>query len=1020
MTPSPKVLLLGCTAFLIGCVQDTVTESDSVTFSVSEGTGFSASLSPNGRMLAMDLQGQLWLLPAAGGVAEAVTNPLDEARYPDWSPDGRRIAFQAYTESNFHIWSISADGSDLRQHTSGGFDDREPSWSPAGDHILFASDRNGNFDLYRIDLSSGTEEQLTTSPAEDYFPVWSPDGSRIAFVRNDAGSFSLMAMPAAGGEASAIATTRNPILHISWHPSGDHLTFFTYTRSNTFGSRTRHSLVTVANGEITPLTDAGEDVFPGRVQWKSEDEYLYTADGGIRVRSTSDTHIDEVEFSASFTVALPKEYERKDHQFHDREDRDVLGILRPEVTPDGSQIAFTALGDIWLHDVDESGPPVQVTNDAHLDVDPTFSRDGRYLAYLSDKRGTGTMDLYILDRLSGETRRVTETEDDLRMPSWSPNSKSIAVLMRDSRDWHAANLHIVDVDSGELSPVYDGSFLPSEPSWSPDGRRIVMAALSPSSRRFRKGENQFLSIDVETGTARFLTNVGGHSISTRSNHGPVWSPDGTKIVYVFDGQLWYLPVTGDGSVSDVPVRLTEGPGEFPSWTADSQSIVYLAVDEIRRINLETGQDVRIHMDMRWRRAIPQGTTIVRAGRLFDGVSPEYLEDVDIVLEGNRIVEISPHEDGRNSDRYFDASGYTVIPGLFQMHIHHFVTDGEKDGRNWLAYGITSIREPGADPYEALERRESWDSGSRIGPRSFYSPILEGRRLYYWMNVAIASSSHLERELEKLLKLDADFIKTYERLSHRYQKQITEFAHRHGLAVASHEIYPAAQYGVDVVEHLATNDKLDHSDRMSFNRQIYSDVVEIMKHSGMAIVPTSAGRSPGAGYIHQMSQMSQVFETPQFRSMPRRFRESARQLYDWQRNYLSESVAFVPNELASIRRLVDRGVKLSTGTDGGTDSHGYTLILEIKHIADAGLGNFAALKAATIEAAHILGVDPYLGSIEPGKLADFVILDGDPLAEIGDLLNVASVVRDGNYYTLEELLVGPPVPSPNASVENSSP
>src|SRR5213083_910098 len=101
-----------------------------VRLTLHEGTSMAAALSPDGRTIAIDLVGTLWTMPAAGGTAKPITDISMDARQPSWSPDGSRLAFQAYRSSTWQIWTIKADGSELRPVTSGPYDDREPVWSP--------------------------------------------------------------------------------------------------------------------------------------------------------------------------------------------------------------------------------------------------------------------------------------------------------------------------------------------------------------------------------------------------------------------------------------------------------------------------------------------------------------------------------------------------------------------------------------------------------------------------------------------------------------------------------------------------------------------------------------------------------------------------------------------------------------------------------------------------------------------------------------------------------------------------
>src|SRR3954469_1314012 len=114
-----------------------------VHLTLHEGTSMSAAMSPDHRTIAIDLLGTLWTLPASGGVAKPITDIFLDVRQPSWSPDGRRLAFQAFRNSTCEIGRVDADGSGLKPVTSSAFDDREPVWSPDGRSIAFSSDRSG-------------------------------------------------------------------------------------------------------------------------------------------------------------------------------------------------------------------------------------------------------------------------------------------------------------------------------------------------------------------------------------------------------------------------------------------------------------------------------------------------------------------------------------------------------------------------------------------------------------------------------------------------------------------------------------------------------------------------------------------------------------------------------------------------------------------------------------------------------------------------------------------------------------
>lgn len=138
-----------------------------------QGTNVMVAASPGGQELALDLVVSIWVLPTGGGPARRLTDDLQDATRPAWSPDGRTIAFQSYRDGNFHLWTVRPDGSGLAQHTSGPHDHREPRWLPDGSGLVFSSDRAGagTYDLYLLDLATGGIRAVTEGPGEDGEPT---------------------------------------------------------------------------------------------------------------------------------------------------------------------------------------------------------------------------------------------------------------------------------------------------------------------------------------------------------------------------------------------------------------------------------------------------------------------------------------------------------------------------------------------------------------------------------------------------------------------------------------------------------------------------------------------------------------------------------------------------------------------------------------------------------------------------------------------------------------------------------
>src|ERR1700736_3347879 len=139
---------------------------------VVEGTNIAAAVSPDGKTIAFDLYGILWLVGVRGGIASRLTDDFADIAQPDWSPDGNTLAVQSYRDGNFHLWSIAADGSGAKQLTFGSYDCREPRFSTDGRRIAFSSDRSGRYAVHVLDIASGEITQIAESVAQESRSAW--------------------------------------------------------------------------------------------------------------------------------------------------------------------------------------------------------------------------------------------------------------------------------------------------------------------------------------------------------------------------------------------------------------------------------------------------------------------------------------------------------------------------------------------------------------------------------------------------------------------------------------------------------------------------------------------------------------------------------------------------------------------------------------------------------------------------------------------------------------------------------
>lgn len=404
---------------------------------------------------------------------------------------------------------------------------------------------------------------------------------------------------------------------------------------------------------------------------------------------------------------------------------------------------------------------------------------------------------------------------------------------------------------------------------------------------------------------------------------------------------------------------------------------------------------------------PEGTIVLRGGRLFDGTGTA-ARAATLVLERNKVKAIldPASEDWPADATVIDVPGHTVLPGLIDLHTHldytepdvpiehavnptHATLRGVERLRYFIESGITSVRDTGSK-YDIPFRLKEWVAANRIpGPRVFAAGQLitatgghgaeglnEHSQIYGEIREASGPDDWREAVREQF-KNGADFIKLSSHFSKAEIQAAVEEAHALGIRVTvdaeTFYIGWAVEAGVDCVEHPLprTQEAID----MMAARDVYS-------------VPTLTTYS----YIFDQSGGYHG-------STSRRF------------SFSKEA------NLDILRRMREAGIKQGIGTDLVFDSFRHlpsSYITEMEWFVKAGYSKTEALVAATQTGAEILDMDDKLGTLEPGKLADVLVVEGDPEENLRDLENVHIVVRDGHIVVRDGRLYIPrhiPVPEP---------
>jgi imidazolonepropionase-like amidohydrolase len=738
---------------------------------------------------------------------------------------------------------------------------------------------------------------------------------------------------------------------------------------------------------------------------------LFTGNGKVRVVSLGSGASEEIPFEAQITLNRPA-YERKHLDLESKGKRPVKGIVSPALSPDGKRVVFEALNQLWLMDI--GGKPVALTHDKFYKEDPTWSPDGKRIAYSSDK--AGTPDLYILDVATKAEERVTTFDDSAEVSgAWSPDGKMLAY-----QDEHGAT-YTIDIATGAHKRVAAALFAPSKPSWSADGKSLSIGALKAYTARFREGTSQILTVKLETGAQVFTEPAPFKSLSTRGEDGPLYSPDGKSVAFVMDSVLWIRPVDRNGIPSGPARQINREVTDAPTWSGDSKQLLYLSNGKLRLISAD-GTNVRtIPLELSWMHEAAPARTIIHAGRLWDGRGAAERTDVDIIVVDGKIQSIEAHRE-RTADaqtKLVDAGNLTVMPGLWESHTHEWISGkfyGDRLGRLWLAYGVTTLQSEGDPVYRAVETREAFASGERVGPRYLASgEAIDGERVYYNFMRPTMSEGQLALELSRAQALEYDLLKTYVRLPHALQREVMTFAHeKMGVVTASHYMLPGMAWGMDGMTHVSATARLGFAYTRSSGGVSYQDMRSLFEASGMFDISTAFGSGPLYAEDPGMAEDTRllVLNTPWDEAVLR----AKVALAQGKKPVVPEGAHMPPRmgntaetldglrkEMETVGDIVRHGGNMLAGTDSPLDSVATALHLGLRAQVKYGLEPWQALQTATLLPARAFGVEKELGTLEPGKLADLVMVAGDPLKDIKDAAKVQLVMKNGRLYPVAELM-----------------
>jgi imidazolonepropionase-like amidohydrolase/Tol biopolymer transport system component len=1027
----------------------------SVSMTLTEGTWMSVSVHQD--LLVFDLLGDIWSMPLSGGTATRITSDAAWDTQPRVSPDGTQIVYVSDRDGNEQIHLMNVDGSDDRLVTDEG-EARitDPVWDPAGDWLVarrrtvdtrsigvtelwqYHLDGGKGFAMTSLDSHPHAGEAVVT--ADGHYVYFSTRHSRFQYDHDPVGGlWSIARLDRRTGDIRTVATGPGSAIRPELSADETQLAFVTRDREKTL-----LEVMDLDTGRRRVLADwlnhdqmegfALHGVYPD-IAWLPDSSFVLWAEGKLW-RLRPDGTRNEIPFEATGAWDF-REVRRARIEIPDEV---VAKVIRWPVSTADGRIAMSALGALWLREVDGTVRRLSEGNG----YSPAWTPDGRELAWtswsdcpdavaatvaLNDESEPCGGALHV-SRLPRKTETLPIT-GELVNPAWDEDGQRLVVLRGrngggatepgPAQWWEVVLLERQRRRPWAVTPIGTiggGGFrapnlrLHAERVWWSEGRATAPRA---------PGETVLKSMKLDgTDTRTHLVFPGAAEV--------VISPDFTRVAYKQGHAAHVAALPAQWSAAEVSLdalphrTVAKEVGDWLGWEPDSRTMTWMVanvrhaldvsdlaepeVDEEEAEDTEAGdaevvenEGETLTLDIRMPRAQPDSGFALTHVTVLTMNGDEVLEDATIVVESDRITSVKVGGAPPAGMRVIDGTEKTVIPGLIDVHYHGHYAHGdvypEQDWRyeTQLDFGVTTVHDPSADTDDVFTMAEMVEAGLMAGPRVYSTGFV----LYGALSNDGAKTPDREAAMghvRRLQAVGAHTVKVYQQ-SRRDQRQwYIDACDELGMQCV-------AEGGGDLWMNLnMVSDGMHAIEHSLPVAPLYADVRGWMAASkgelgrGSAYTPTllvSYGGLSGENWFFQ--HMSPIDDARLLRNFPRRSLDA----HAWRWGMMANDGDWNHQEVArQAAKMAREDVLVTLGAHGqlqGLGAH-----WELWALAGPGaMTPMEAIRAATLSGATYLGLEQDLGSIEAGKLADFVVLDADPRADIHNTTEITFTVKNGAIW-----------------------